>query len=109
MERLNKLFAEEEPFLDPDITLRKLAKLVGLNASKLSETINKGFGKNFNDFINEYRIENVKRLMESTPNSTLLEIAFESGFNSKATFNRSFKKFTGTSPGEYAKSKNSSK
>ena len=106
--KLEKVIAEERPYLDPDITLRKLAKTVGLNSSKLSETINKGFGKNFNDFINEHRIETVKRLIETTPNSTLLEIAFESGFNSKATFNRSFKKFTGISPGEYVKTQNSS-
>jgi AraC-like DNA-binding protein len=72
----------------------------------LSFAINNGFGKNFNDFINELRIEEVKSRMERSGDAGLLAIAFESGFNSKATFNRAFKKFTGLTPREYQENLN---
>ena len=100
---------KEKPYLDPELTLRDLARILGMNTTHLSQTINKGFGKNFNDFINEYRIEMVKKKLLSgeRSNATLLELAFESGFNSKATFNRSFKKFTGKSPREFAAAQSS--
>lgn len=76
-----------------------------MNTSILSKAINQGFGKNFNDFVNEYRISEVKdRLGKSDlDRMTLLGIALDSGFNSKATFNRAFKKYTGMTPNQYVK------
>ncbi len=88
-------------YLEPQLTLNDLAREVGVNTGVLSFAINSGFGKNFNDFINELRIEEVRSRLADPSDAGLLAIAFESGFNSKATFNRAFKKFTGLTPREY--------
>ena len=99
--RLLAVMSDERPYLDPSLTLTDLTRAVGVNSTVLSHLINKGFEKNFNDFINEYRINEVKSRLRATDDETMLAIALESGFNSKATFNRAFKKFTGRTPREY--------
>ena len=93
-------FEKEKSYLNPELTLSELAIKLNTNTSVLSAVINTGFGKNFNDFVNEYRVEEFKR-KAAAPDSkhlTLLAIAFDCGFNSKATFNRAFKKVTDLSP-----------
>lgn len=100
-QKLQTVMQEDRPYLEPTITLTDLTRMVGVNSNILSHTINQGFGKNFNDFINEFRITEVKSKLRESDDSTLLGIAFDSGFNSKATFNRAFKKFTGLSPKEF--------
>jgi AraC-like DNA-binding protein len=93
-------FEKEKVYLNPELTLSELATKLDTNTSVLSAIINTGFGKNFNDFVNEYRVEEFKR-KAAEPDSkhlTLLAIAFDCGFNSKATFNRAFKKVTDVSP-----------
>ncbi len=100
-EKLQVVMRDERPYLEPMITLTDLTRIVGVNSNVLSHAINHGFDKNFNDFINEYRIEEVKLKLRDSDEWTLLGIAFDSGFNSKATFNRAFKKFTGVSPKDY--------
>lgn len=101
--RLQSLMEIEKPYLNPQLTLTDLAKKLGINTAVLSYVINTGFDKNFNDFVNEFRITEVKNKLRNgeAENSTLLGVAFDCGFNSKATFNRAFKKFTGTSPKEF--------
>lgn len=99
--KLQGLMQNEKLYLEPNLTLTDLSKNLGVNSSVLSYVINNGFGKNFNDFINEFRIEEVKNKLKTANDSTLLGIAFDCGFNSKATFNRAFKKFTGFSPKEF--------
>lgn len=101
--RVEDFMREEKIFLNPDLTLTELSKRISIPANQLSRVINAGFGKNFNDFINEYRVEAVKVALSDSEFShfSILGIAFECGFNSKATFNRVFKKFTGHSPSEY--------
>lgn len=93
----------EKPWLDPELTLSDLAERVGLNASQMSYLVNNGFEQNFNDFVNSYRVEEVKRKLAAPDfqHLSLLGIAFESGFNSKATFNRAFKKLTGNAPSQF--------
>lgn len=90
-------------YLDPKLTIKKLAMEMGLNINDLSQTINVGMGKTFNDFINELRVNEVKQKIGDPRYVHLnnLGIAMESGFNSKATYNRAFKKFTGQTPSEY--------
>jgi len=99
--RLEEYFRDRRPYLDPQLTLTDLARGLGINTSALSFVINNGFGKNFNDLVNGYRIEEVKRRLAERTGDSTLAIAFDSGFNSKATFNRAFRKFTGSSPKEY--------
>lgn len=101
--KLQNLMATEKPFLDSQLTLAALAKRLNINTTVLSYTINNGFGVNFNDFVNQFRIAEVKNKLTSgaAENLNLLGIAFDSGFNSKATFNRAFKKFTGVSPKDF--------
>jgi AraC-like DNA-binding protein len=102
--KLLVLMNTEKPFLDPQLTLANLARRLGVNTTVLSYVINNGFEKNFNDFVNEFRIAEVKNKLASGAAETenLLGIALDSGFNSKATFNRAFKKFTGVAPKEFS-------
>lgn len=102
-QNLEDLMSRERPYLEPQLTLADLARQAGTNTTALSQVINQGFGINFNDFVNGYRVEEVKRQLRSGAAGELglLGVAFECGFNSKATFNRVFKKQTGISPKEY--------
>jgi len=100
------LFMErEKPFVDKNLTLYKLAGQLNVSENKLSQIMNSIGEMNFFDFINEYRVKTVISMMERGEHrsNTLLGLALDSGFNSKATFNRSFKKFTGLTPSEYLK------
>jgi AraC-like DNA-binding protein len=101
--KIETLIQEEKLFENPELTLTDLAKRLETNASVVSKTINQGFQLNFNDCINNYRIEAVKNKFANGEHkkSTLLGIAYDCGFNSKATFNRAFKKNTGKTPKEY--------
>ncbi|WP_310558222.1 helix-turn-helix domain-containing protein [Flavobacterium sp.] len=101
--KIETLIQEEKLFENPELTLTDIAKKLKTNASVISKTINQGFQMNFNDCINNYRIESVKNRFANGEHkkSTLLGIAFDSGFNSKATFNRAFKKNTGKTPKEF--------
>lgn len=102
--QLTRLMETEKMYLEPELALADLARRLGTNSSVLSAVINRAFEKNFNDYVNAYRVEAVKRLMTdpAAAHLSLLGLGLESGFNSKATFNRAFKKVTGVSPREYA-------
>jgi AraC-like DNA-binding protein len=92
----------EEWWREPDLTLASLAARLGTNTTYLSRAINIGLGINFNEMINAMRAEEVARRIDSTDvDADLLTIAFDAGFSSKATFNRSFRAAFGTSPGQY--------
>ena len=96
---------KEELYLNPDLTLQALAERMQISSKVLSRVINQRSGKNFFDFINSYRCEEVKTLMRtSDPKVTILEILYQAGFNSKSSFNKEFKKLNGTTPTEYRKS-----
>jgi AraC-like DNA-binding protein len=101
------LMESQKAYLDPEINLSDLAKIANMSRGQLSEIINSGFGKNFNDFVNEYRVAAFKDMLKANKHQqlSLLGIAQECGFNSKATFNRVFKKLTNHSPTEYLNSK----
>ncbi len=101
--KILSLLVHEKIYEDPELSLSQMAKQLKTNPSIISKTINQGFQLNFNDFINNYRIEAVKEKLKAgeQKTQTLLGIAYDCGFNSKATFNRAFKKVTGTSPKEW--------
>ncbi|AYZ13244.1 AraC family transcriptional regulator [Chryseobacterium arthrosphaerae] len=104
-DRLKRLLAAEKPFINPNLTLNELAAMLEVHPNYLSQVINSKENKNFYELINEKRIEEFLDRV-SKPESrqfTLLSIAFECGFNSKTSFNRNFKKYTGATPSEYQK------
>lgn len=105
-ELLAEYMGKEKPYLDSDITLVTLAKRLNMSREELSEVINKGFQLKFNDFINGYRIEAIKQMLDDNKQAelSLTGIAYECGFNSKATFNRVFKKMTQLSPSDFINS-----
>jgi AraC-like DNA-binding protein len=102
-EKISMLMQSQHLYENAELTLSQLAKQLSTNPSLLSKVINTGFGINFNDFVNEYRINAMLEKLKQgeQKNQTLLGIAFDCGFNSKATFNRAFKKQTGLSPKEW--------
>ncbi len=90
---------------DPDLTLTSLAKALGTNTTYLSRALNEGLGKSFSAFINARRVTEAKTLIaQSGQTSDLMAIAFQAGFNSKASFNRAFSEFAGTSPSAWRRS-----
>jgi len=100
---LKKAVKENGCYLDPELSLPALAEKLKLPVHELSRIINTALKKSFTDFINEYRVRDVITKMQDAAydHITLLGIAYESGFNSKATFNRIFKQMTGQSPLAY--------
>ena len=100
---LRKAMEADLFYQDAELSLRSLAEKLELNPNELSRIINTAFGKSFNDFINEYRIREVIRKMQDPvyDRITLIGIAMDAGFNSKSTFNRTFRQMTGKSPAEY--------
>lgn len=102
VERLRHAMEADRLFLDTELTVEKVGKHLGIAPKIISSVLNGHLRKSFNTFINEYRVEAVKqRLTDPTPALTLTGTAFECGFNSQATFQRTFRQQTGLSPTEY--------
>lgn len=101
--KIETLIQDEKLYQNPELSLTEISKKLQTNTSIISKAVNQGFAMNFNDFINNYRVEAVKGMFAKGEHkkSTLLGIAYDCGFNSKATFNRAFKKNTGFSPKDY--------
>jgi len=108
--KVRNYMEEQQPYLKPDLNLEDLAKSMHMTRGQLSDVINTGFLMNFNDFINQYRVSAVKTALKQGKQKqlSLLGIAYECGFNSKATFNRVFKKSEQSSPSEYLRNLNRS-
>ena len=103
IELLNIYMAEKKPYLDPALTVQSLAAQMNMPTRELSILINSNMKQHFFDFINTYRIENAMELLKkhSKKDSTVLEILYQVGFNSKSSFNTAFKKHTTLTPTEY--------
>lgn len=103
MEGLRTLIEEDNVYLDPDLTLKKLAKKLGIHYNHLSRMINEQFGMSFNHYINRFRIEEAMRQLSDRDlaEKNILDIMYDSGFYSKSTFNTAFRKIAGCSPSEY--------
>ena len=102
---LIKVLNEKQPYLNPELKLTDLAVLLGVHPNHLSQVINSQCGKSFYDLINERRIQEfIFRLKQKESKQyTLVALAFDCGFNSKASFNRNFKKYTQLTPSDYYK------
>ena len=103
LDKLIYIMEVEKPYLESSLTLNELAEKMSISPRYVSYIINKSFNKNFFDFINGYRIEESRRLLKNPENRsrTVLEILYESGFNSKSVFNSAFRKYTGTTPTQF--------
>jgi YesN/AraC family two-component response regulator len=98
-----ELVTNKNLYLNPDITLDAIAEQMGINRVYLSQAINRCYGDNFNNFINEFRIKEAVILLSNKKKEYLsIEgVAIDAGFNDRKTFYRVFKKFTGLSPSEF--------
>jgi AraC-like DNA-binding protein len=100
---LRSFMENEKPFLENKLTIKQLADMLELQPYQLSILLNDVLNKNFFDFVNEYRVEEVKKQMKVNKTYTLMGIAYDCGFNSKSSFNRIFKNVTGFTPSEFQK------
>lgn len=102
---LIELMERDKPYLNNELTLRDLADKLAMSTHNLSEILNTRIKQNFYDFINSYRIEEVKQRLAQGESEkfSLIAIAFDSGFNSKTAFNTVFRKITGLTPSQYRK------
>jgi AraC-like DNA-binding protein len=102
---LTQAMQADRLYLDPELSVEKVARHVGLPPKTVSFVLNQHLGQSFNAWVNAYRIEAVKSQLHNPAfeHLTLTGIALECGFNSQATFGRAFKQMTGVAPGEYAK------
>lgn len=100
--KIDKFFELRKPHLDPELSLDSFAKLLGVHRNTISRVLSSR-GESFRGVVNRHRVEEFIRLVQEGQHEhlTMLAIAFESGFNSKASFNRAFKSHTGSSPTEY--------
>lgn len=104
-ERLIQLMENQKLYQDSELRLEKLADMLGTSRHHLSQLINEQLGQSFFDYINTLRIEEARQLLVSTPKKewTIIEIAYQVGFNNKVSFNAAFKKQTGLTPSQYRK------
>ena len=102
-QNLRELLIKEKKYKDPELTLDSLSEFIEVHPNYLSEVINRMEGKNFSEYINELRIEEFLDQANNPSNSrfTLLSIAYDCGFNSKASFHRNFKKIKGMTPKQF--------
>lgn len=101
--QLENIMNEGKAYLQPKLNLRQVAKLMEMPTRQLSELINQHYQCSFSDFVNKYRVEEVKQRIKQGDDAqlTLLAIALEAGFNSKSSFNFMFKKFSGMTPKQF--------
>jgi len=98
IKQLEFLMEVEKYYLDENLTLTKLSEALEISPHQLSELLNEHFKKNFNSFVNSFRIKESKKLLVNEPEENTLHIALNVGFNSYTSFYSSFKKETGCSP-----------
>jgi AraC-like DNA-binding protein len=104
--KLDEFILKEKPFLDQDLSIVKLAKDLNTNSKYLSHVINSEYKQNFINFINKFRVEEVKiYLLSEKQNLTIEALAQNAGFKSKSSFNLAFKKVTGKTPSDFIKEK----
>jgi AraC-like DNA-binding protein len=102
--RLYQLFDEEKPYLNPDLTIGEVSDMLYVNKSYLSKTLNNNLNVNFNEFVNNYRVNEARRIFMEDHNITLEEMRVKSGFRHASSFNNAFKICTGHTPGEWCRS-----
>ena len=100
--KLLSYFAKEKPYLNPELSMSLLSEKLKIPKHHLTEVLNKNMKRNFFQFVNEYRVEEVKKYLSDPKNPYSIEaIGYECGFNSKSTFFSVFKNITSQTPKEY--------
>ena len=103
--RLSELMQQEQLYLNPELKSSDLASELGVSNKLLSQVVNQGFNQSFYDFVNTYRCEEVKKILNGPDKKvTVIEAMYQAGFNSKSSFNKEFKKLTGLTPTAFKKS-----
>jgi AraC-like DNA-binding protein len=107
LKKLIDYVERNKPFLDPGLNIYTLSKMTGIPRHHITQVLNENYKRNFFTFINEYRVKEVIERFSDRKfdHFTILAIAFDSGFNSKTTFNSIFKTITGTTPSEFRSEK----
>ena len=103
IELINDAMINKKLYLDSELSLNKLSKILGINRTYISQTINEKFDKNYSSLINEYRVKEAQKLLIKNTNLTFEGIGFEVGFKSKSAFNSAFKTYTGVTPSIFVK------
>ena len=101
MQEVESVMKTRKLYRDSSLSLPQLATELKMSVNYLSQVINQQAKQNFFDYINRFRIEEVKQLMQEKPDATILNLAMESGFNSKSAFYTAFRKHTGLTPGQF--------
>ena len=104
LERIDDAMRQQSLYLDPDLTLARLARAGRLKPRAVSEALNGGRGENFYTYVNRWRIEEAKRCLLADPDRSVLEIALACGFNSKSAFNTAFKRLALMTPSAWRRS-----
>lgn len=107
MKEVHELVSKEKIFKNADLTLDLMAKQMSINRNYLSKAINQTTGKNFNTYINEYRVKEAIKILSNEKSDVISidAIAFDVGFNNRTSFYQSFKKITGLSPSDFRSNK----
>jgi len=101
---IKKLMIENNLYLESDLKLPVVAKTSGISQHHISQAVNQIEGISFSEFVNNYRVKRACKLIKEQPESKIIEIAYDCGFNNKNSFNNAFKKVTGQSPSQYKES-----
>ena len=104
-DRIQTYMNNKKPYLDPDLTLSRLSRMMGIPVKDLSSTINRATGESVSRYINAARITTAQALMQNSESIT--DAMFQSGFNTKSNFNREFLRVSGTSPSVWLSTKQS--
>ena len=103
VDNLMDYFEREKPYLKPNVKILDIAERLKTNTSYLSRIINSHFKKNFSQFINWYRVRESMDIFVKNNSIDIATMAYKSGFKSLTTFNTSFTRYTGMTPGEWCK------
>ncbi|CAH7094788.1 AraC family transcriptional regulator [Vibrio chagasii] len=103
MAKFDALMSEHQLFKDPDLSLNRLARKLGIPARKISSAVNQTHQQNISKVINAYRVEYAKALLKQT-DEAITDIFLSSGFQTKSNFNREFSRITGQTPSEFRSS-----
>lgn len=100
-QEIKQQLVTQELYKTPRLSLREVADITGISEREVSRAVNLVSGSNFNDLVNGLRIDAIKAQLSQSQHRTILEVALENGFNSKSSFNQTFKQITGMTPGQY--------